>query len=93
MVQSKLSGPVRRAYQAQENDHSEYRDARDNDHEHPRRFRIARTNAAILPGGLASVNGTKDTLVSVLRYRVPQVHDQAWRKPEIATRARISHIS
>ena len=74
MVQSKLSAPVRRACQAQENDHSEYRDARDNDHEHPRRFRIARTNAAILPGGPARVNGTRVTLVSVLRYRVPPIH-------------------
>ena len=74
MVQSKLSAPVRRACQAQENDHSEYRDARDNDHEHPRRFRIARTNAAILPGGPACVNGTRVTLVSVLRYRVPPIH-------------------
>jgi hypothetical protein len=74
MVQSKLSGPVRRACQAQENDHNEYCDARDNDHEHPRRFRIARTNAAILPRGPACVNGTRVTLASVLMYRVLQAH-------------------
>jgi len=69
MVQSKLSGSVRRAYQAQENDHNEHRHARDNNHEHPRRFPIARTNVAILPGGPARVNGTRVTLVSVLLYR------------------------
>ena len=73
MVQSKLSGPVR-ADQAQENDHNEHHDARDNDHEHPRRSRIARINDAILPGGPGCVNGARVILVSVLSYRVPPVH-------------------
>jgi hypothetical protein len=97
MVQSKLSAPVRRACQAQENDHSEHRDARDNDHGHPRRFRIARTIVAILPGGPARVNGTRVTLVSVLPYRVPPVHpprvgdelegavDTDWKQPHFVT--------
>ena len=72
MVQSsKLSGSVR-AYQAQENDHREHRNARYSSHEHlpPN----SSNHVAILPGGPAHVNGPRVTLASVLRYRVPEVH-------------------